>query len=272
MARGETTTPTATNGGVRLHWQEQGSGDPVLLIMGHLFTGDMWYPVIPALAEKYRVVWFDNRGTGKSDATSTATVSDLVADARAVMDAAAIERAHVYGVSMGGGIAIKLAHETPTRVRSLVLGCTAIQSLDYQAPKPSRPLLGSLRYRLPVRLLRPVLRRRLYGSVAPAEAIERDLAVLSAMRFSPKGVYAQGLAIASYDMTPDKVAQLRMPTLVLHGTADMTVPCHKGVELAETLPDARLITYEGAGHNFIVACTEQANADVLAFLAPLDVR
>ena len=70
-------------------------------------------------------MWFDNRGTGNSDATSTATVSDLAADARAVMDAAAIERAHVYGVSMGGGIAIKLAHETPARVRSLVLGCTA---------------------------------------------------------------------------------------------------------------------------------------------------
>lgn len=240
--------------------------------MGHVFSGDMWYPVVPALAEKYRVVWFDNRGTGNSDATSTATVSDLAADARAVMEAAAIERAHVYGVSMGGGIAIKLAHETPTRVRSLVLGCTAMQSPTYQVPKPSPPLLGTLRYRIPVRLLRPVLRRRFYGPITPAEAVERDLAALSAIRFSPKGVYAQDLAIASYDMTPDKVAQLRMPALVLHGTADKTVPCREGVALAEILPDARLIKYEGAGHNFIVGCTEKVNADVLAFLAPLDVR
>jgi pimeloyl-ACP methyl ester carboxylesterase len=87
------------------------------------------------------------------------------------------------------------------------------------------------------------------------------------MRFSPKGVYAQDLAIAGYDMTPDKIAQLQMPTLVLHGTADKTVPYHEGVELAKTLPNARLITYEAAGHNFVVACTERANADVLTFLA-----
>jgi 3-oxoadipate enol-lactonase len=235
--------------------------------MGHGFSGDMWYPVVPALSEKHRVVWFDNRGTGDSDATSTATVSDLAADARAVMDAAGIERAHVYGVSMGGGIAIKLAHETPARVRSLVLGCTAMQNPTHSVSKPSRPLLGTMRYRLPVRLLRPVLRKRLYGPIAPPEAVERDLAVLSAMRFSPKGVYAQDLAIAGYDMTPDKIAQLQMPTLVLHGTADKTVPYHEGVELAKTLPNARLITYEAAGHNFVVACTERANADVLTFLA-----
>jgi 3-oxoadipate enol-lactonase len=232
----------------------------------------MWYPVVPALAEKHRVVWFDNRGAGDSDATSTATLSDMAADARAVMDAAGIERAHVYGVSMGGGIAMKLAHETPARVRSLVLGSTAMQSPTYSVSKPSRPLLGALRYRLQVRLLRPLLRKRLYGPIAPAEAVERDLAVLSAMRFAPKGVYAQDLAIASYDMTPDKVAQLQMPALVLHGTADKTVPYREGVGLAEMLPDARLITYEGAGHNFVVACTEQANANVLAFLAQSDVR
>ena len=53
-------------------------------------------------------------GTGDSAATSTATVTEMAADARAVMDAAGIERAHLYGVSMGGGIAIKLAHGPPS--------------------------------------------------------------------------------------------------------------------------------------------------------------
>jgi 3-oxoadipate enol-lactonase len=110
------------NKDVRLHWEEQGSGPPVLLIMGHAFPSDMWYPVIPALAAEHRVIWFDNRGTGRSDAPRQATMADLAGDARAVLDAADVSQAHVYGVSMGGGVALQLAYESPERVVSLILG------------------------------------------------------------------------------------------------------------------------------------------------------
>ncbi|MEV8373625.1 alpha/beta hydrolase [Kribbella sp. NPDC056861] len=256
---------TTTDPPVRLHWQERGTGDPIVLVMGHLFSGEMWYPVIPALAAEHRVVWFDNRGAGRSGATSTATVSDLAADVRTVMDAAGIERAHVYGVSMGGGIAIQLAYESPERVRSLVLGCTALRSPTLQQPPLRGPFLGKLRYRLPAGLTRGLRKKGLYGSIAPADAVERDLDTIAKLRWSPRGVYAQDLAIHGYDMTPDKVAQLTMPALVLHGTEDKAVPYGHATELLEALPAARLVTYEGAGHNFIVDCTERANSDVLAF-------
>ncbi|MFE6858070.1 alpha/beta fold hydrolase [Nocardia sp. NPDC057668] len=259
-------TPT---GRVRLHWEERGSGEPVVLVMGHLFSGDMWYPAIPALAEHYRVIWFDNRGTGASGATSTATVTDLAADVRAVMDAAGVSDAHLYGVSMGGGIVLQLAHDAPERVRSMVLGCTAMRSPEYPLPSPPGFLARQLKYRVPVRLLKPLLRKRFYGPLATPEAIERDLDVLGRMRFSARGVYAQDLAIAGYDMTPGKVAALTPPALVLHGTADEAVPYAAGVRLAQTLPNARLVTYEGAGHNYPVDVGARANVDVLAFLADL---
>jgi alpha/beta hydrolase fold len=97
--------PFATNAGVRIHWQERGEGTPLLLIMGHRFSGEMWWPVLPAVTPRHRVVWFDNRGTGESDSPATASVAEMVGDAIAVMDAAGIEKAHVFGVSMGGGIA-----------------------------------------------------------------------------------------------------------------------------------------------------------------------
>lgn len=260
---------TTTHPAVRLHWQERGSGDPVVLVMGHLFSGDMWYPVVPALAERHRVVWFDNRGAGRSGATSTATVSDLASDVRTVMDAAGIERAHVYGVSMGGGIAIQLAYESPERVRSLVLGCTALHTPTRQPPPLRGPFLGKLRYRLPAGLLRRVWKKSLYGPIAPPDAVERDLDVIAKLRFSPRGVYAQDLAIHGYDLTPDKVARLAMPALILHGTDDRAVPYRHAGELEESLPAARLVTYEGAGHSFIVDCTQRANADVLAFFDTL---
>lgn len=258
--------PITSNNGVRLHWDEAGTGTPVLLIMGHAFPSEMWHPVLPALTERHRVVWFDNRGTGRSDAPRTATISDLAADARAVMDAAGLQRAHVYGVSMGGGIAMQLAYESPERVQSLVLGCTALKS-DALPVKRKAALLG---YYIPLRLLRPVMRKTMYGPACPPEAAEHDLDVLCRTKVRPRGLMAQVQAMQTYDLTADKVAQLTMPALVLHGDADQTVDVARGRELAQTLPDSRLVIYPGAGHSFPVAATDQANADVLSFLAEVE--
>lgn len=256
----------ATNDGVRLYWDEQGSGTPVLLVMGHAFPSAMWYPVIPALAERHRVLWFDNRGTGRSDAPPTATISDLAADARAVLDAAGVERAHVFGVSMGGGVTMQLAHESPERVSSIVLGCTALKTAAHRVNVRT----AKLRYRIPLRLMRRLLRQSMYGPACPPEAAERDLDLLCATKVRPRGLVAQLLAMQSYDLTPDKVAQLTMPALVLHGDADKTVDVARGRELAATLPDSRLVVYPGVGHSFPVAAQDRVNADVLAFLSEID--
>jgi pimeloyl-ACP methyl ester carboxylesterase len=258
--------PFATNGTVKISWQEQGSGTPVLLVMGHAFSSDMWYPVIPELTKSHRVVWFDNRGTGDSDAPKDATISDLAADARAVMDAAGLTRAHVFGVSMGGGVAMQLAYESPERVESLVLGCTALKSGDL----PTKKTWQGLAYYLPLRWMRGALGKSLYGPACPPDDAERDLDRLMKMKYSPRGVLAQVKAMQTYDLTADKVATLRMPALVLHGDADVTVEVRRAHELAATLPDNRLVIYPGAGHNFIVTARAQANADVIAFLSEVD--
>src|ERR1700676_1221168 len=118
--------PFAANQGVRLHWQEKGQGTPVLLVMGHRYSSALWYPVLPALSAEHRVIWFDNRGTGESDTTAQVTLPELAAAALAVRDAAGVERAHVFGVSLGGAIVLELALQQPRRAISLVLGCTGV--------------------------------------------------------------------------------------------------------------------------------------------------
>ncbi|MDX6242102.1 MAG: hypothetical protein QOG10_7044 [Kribbellaceae bacterium] len=255
-----------TNSGVQIYWDEQGSGTPVLLVMGHAFPSAMWHPVIPALAEKHRVIWFDNRGTGQSDAPTDATISDLAGDARAVLDAAGVDRAHVYGVSMGGGVTLQLAYESPERVTSMVLGCTAHKTESL--PVKSRAAL--LAYYIPLRFLRGRMRASMYGPVCPPAAAERDLDVLCATKVRPRGLIAQVRAMQTYDLTADKIATLAMPALVLHGDADTTVDVERGKALAEALPGSRLVIYPGAGHSFPVAVTEQANADVLGFFRDVD--
>jgi 3-oxoadipate enol-lactonase len=76
------------------------------------------------LTQSHRAIWFDNRGAGEVDTTRVVTVAEMAADAMAVMGAAGVECAHMYGVSMGGGIAGEFAIRYPERAISLVLDCT----------------------------------------------------------------------------------------------------------------------------------------------------
>jgi pimeloyl-ACP methyl ester carboxylesterase len=259
--------PFTERDGVRLHWQERGEGTPLLLVMGATYSGEMWYPAIPDLSTRHRVIWFDNRGTGQSQSTAVASISDMAQDALAVLDAAGEQRAHVYGVSLGGVVAQQLALEAPERVLSLVLGCTGILTAD----KPRAPRALRVLFRLP-KSVRLWMGKGGYGPAAPADRVAKDMAVLRAENPVLQSLVAQQDALRAYSVTREQIASLTVPALVLHGTADRLVRPAWGQELAEVLPDARLVTYEGAGHNYFVAAGDQANADVLAFLAEADAR
>ena len=66
--------PFIESGGVRLHWQDRGSGTPILLIMGHRYSSAMWYPLKEAMGDRYHLIWFDNEGTGQSESRSKTSV------------------------------------------------------------------------------------------------------------------------------------------------------------------------------------------------------
>ena len=262
--------PTVQSAGAHLHWEAEGQGTPVLLIMGHLYSARMWYPLLPALTRDHRAIYFDNRGTGDSSTTSSATIADFAADALSVLDAAGVERAHVYGVSLGGGIAAEFAMRYPERTESLILGCTMMKT----AEKPTAPWITQLLYRLPLGLFRALLLSRMtaasYGSAAPAEAVARDMQVLTEDRFTMKGVAAQAAAIRAYVTTREAVGRLAMPVLVLHGDEDGAVDVKYGREFAAAIPGSRLEILSGAGHNYLVAAGAQSTAALLAFLADVD--
>lgn len=261
--------PFVNNAGVRIHWDAEGEGTPVLLIMGHLYSAAMWFPLLPALTVKHRAIWFDNRGVGESDTTRRASIADFAADALAVLDAAGVEKAHVYGVSMGGGIAAEFAIRYPERVRSLVLGCTAMK-----IERTALPLIVRLLYRLPASLFRSVLVKRStpasFGTAVPAEGVERARATLAAQPFTMRGLRVQQNAIADYEVSREAVGGLKMPVLVLHGDQDTAVPLAKGVEFHKAIPGSRMQIFEGAGHNYLVARNAESDAAVLDFFAEVD--
>ena len=104
------------NQGARIYWDEQGSGDPILLIMGLGYPSYLWHRTRPVLNKRYRTIALDNRGSGQSDAPAGPySIALMASDAAATLEAAGVERAHVFGLSMGGMIAQEFALQYPER-------------------------------------------------------------------------------------------------------------------------------------------------------------
>lgn len=193
-------------------------------------------------------------------------------DALAVTDAAGIDSAHIYGVSMGGGIALEFGIRYPKRTRSLILGCTLAKTPDI--PSANKLALNVV-YRLPTWMLKGLASEQYkggYGDAAPDDAIARDKDIAKDDAFTRRGVIAQGMAIADYSVDPADVAAVKAPTLALHGTQDLAVPYAAGKKLSEQIPGAKLVTFEAAGHNYFVAAGAEANAAVDKFVTEVEQR
>ena len=256
--------PYAESDGVKIYWEEHGSGPPLLLIMGLGYTLDMWNRALPALAERYRTIVFDNRGVGRSDVPpGPYSIRAMAADASSVMDAAGIDKAHVFGVSMGGMIAQEFALQYPERVRSLVLGCTACGGPKAVAAAPG--VFQTLMARAtmtPEEAIRAMI-PFIYDEATPRERIEEDLEIRRRTLASVEGYTGQVQAIIGWQ-SYNRLSQITAPTLVIHGESDKLVPPENGRLIAETIPGAELVMLPKASHIFV---TDQAEASIEAVLS-----
>ena len=262
----------ARNGGVRLFWRREGSGEPVLMIMGLGANHRGWARLLPHVAAGHEAIVFDNRGTGSSSrVTGPLTMDDLVADALAVLDAAGHESAHVIGASMGGMIAQHLALEHRDRVRSLLLCCTSPVGRGGQPPwqllatNAVRPFVAPERT---MWLLVPTLYARRTRE-HHRDRIAEDLRHRLAEPTPPLTTWAQLAAIAAHD-TRHQLAELAgLPVTVVHGAEDVLVPPGRGAAIAAAIPGARLETVRPAAH---LAAVEQAAAVNALILDHLELR
>src|SRR5579864_3098790 len=166
------------NQGAKIYWDEQGQGEAVLLIMGLAYPSQMWHRTRPLMASRYRTLAFDNRGIGQSDVPpGPYPIALMASDAAAVLDAAGIESAHVFGVSMGGMIAQELALQHPARVRSLILGCTSAggPTAERAEPKAIQMLMNREKMSPEQAAEAPV--PFIYHSTTPRARISEDLAI-----------------------------------------------------------------------------------------------
>ncbi len=253
------------NQGTKIYWDEQGQRPPILLIMGLGYASAMWYRTRSALSQHFRTIAFDNRGVGLSDVPpGPYSIPTMASDAAAVLDAAGIARAHIFGVSMGGMIAQEFALQYPARTRSLILGCTS----------PGGPLAVRAESKVVDILLargmtpeeaRDAILPYIYDAATPREKIDEDTRVRERWLPTPAGYMAQLQAILAWEGY-SRIAQITAPTLVIHGKSDALVPPGNGELIAGRIPGAKLILLEHASHLFLTDQTEQAHQAILEFL------
>src|SRR5437870_7084510 len=255
----------------------EASAEPMLLIMGLGAQMIHWDDDFcrQLAARGFRVIRFDNRDIGKSSRLTggkrlTAVellklrflkipvaapykLSDMAEDVIGLMDALGIKSAHLVGASMGGMIAQEVAISFPQRVRSL----TSIISTtgNPKVPPPTREAAAMLMAPPPVTKEEyferfastwKVLR---VGSFPEDEALDPSRAARTYERgLNPAGVGRQLRAVLASGSRKERLAQVKVPTLVIHGTVDPLVRPEGGKDTAASIPGAKLLMIEGMGH------------------------
>jgi pimeloyl-ACP methyl ester carboxylesterase len=226
---------------------------PLLLIMGMSGTALHWTePFLAELRPYFDVIAFDHRGVGASTPLDgSITIAEMADDAAGLLEALSIDQAHVMGVSMGGMIAQELALAHPERVRTLTLGCTYCGGEDSALTSPevfqrlAEAMLSGDRERA-LRAGFEVNVTRAAEAANPA-LYGQMLSIAARRAVSVPVILAQSQACAAHD-THERLAEVRAPTLVVHGTEDQMLPVQNARVIASQIPGARLEILDGAGH------------------------
>ena len=265
----------------------QETGDPgalaVLLVMGANASGVIWPDaLVERLAERYRVIRYDHRDTGRSTrahATHPYAIRDLATDAVAVLDGLGIDRAHVVGMSLGGTLVQLLLVDRPERLRSATILCTAALGADPRLPGPDPRLLelwehlGDAREPDDELTWRVEHWRLLHGDGLPFDADEFRALEERIAAHGGGTTTAHALADPSgLDRDPDVLAAVTVPTLVVEAPEDPVNPPPHAEYLADSIGGARLVRIDGMGHALPASVLPPLTEAILAHVALADAR
>jgi 3-oxoadipate enol-lactonase len=245
-------------------------GEPLVLVMGMAGSCKGWLALqVPELAPQHRTVIFENRGVGESeDPGGPFTTADLADDLAGLLDALEIERADVLGASMGGMAAQEFALRHPQRLARLVLTGT------YARPDAKRRLLLEKWREMARSGTSPevFVRERLLWTLQDETLEQEDLIEAMAQSFPGSGLpISADLFIRQCDAclrhdTADRLRQIPHRTLVLCGRNDQLTPPKLHRELADEIPNARLVTLGYGAHLVLAESAQRFNQTVLQFL------
>lgn len=268
----------ATRDGTNLRCKELGQGRPVVLIHGWPLSADSWDPVMIRLAENgFRAIAYDRRGFGRSEHAPSGYDYDTFADDLAdVMEATGVRQdAALVGFSMGGGeVARYMSRHGGRGVSRTVLVSSVV---PYMLKTDNNPegVPQSTFDEMTAGMTKDFRHfftgffKDFYGDGWVTNKVseeEKHWAWITTMMASQYATLQSAQAFATTDFRPD-LESFTVPTLVIHGTDDRTVPIDATArEVARKVPGAKLIEYSGAPHGVFATDTQRLADDLVAFL------
>ena len=264
--------PTIKIRDVKIYYEREGAGAPLLFISGLGGDHQVWAPVVERLKDRYGCIRFDNRGIGQSSRPRSGyAIPDQTQDVRGLLDALSVSQVHIVGQSMGGMIAQNIALQRPRLVRSLVLLASSA-AMDSR----SNHFIRS----------RTVMQRRMTGyeyfqAIVPwffgPEMLSKPGFVESWARRAADHPHPQSInafsqlanGIAKFDGRA-QLKDIRQPTLVMVGEHDILTPPYMSRVLAEGIQGAELVVFPGLGHMCILEDTNAVIKQIATFLARVE--
>ncbi len=271
-----------TRDGTKLRWKELGQGRPVILIHGWPLSADSWDPIMIKLANAgYRAIAYDRRGFGHSDHAPKGYDYDTFADdlADVMKETDASKDVALVGFSMGGGeIARYMSRHSGKGVTQAALISSVVPYMLQTGDNPDGVPQATFDemtegMKTDFRHFFTGFFADFYGDGVLTDKVsqeEKDWAWMTTMHASQYATLQSAAAFATTDFRPD-LPSLTVPTLVIHGTADATVPIDPtGRAVAKAVPSATLIEYDGEPHAVFATQTERLGDDLLTFLGQGD--
>jgi pimeloyl-ACP methyl ester carboxylesterase len=241
--------PTVVSNGIKIHYEEQGNGDPLILIMGLGAPGSRWKDHAAAYEKHFRCILMDNRGAGESDRPpGPYTTRKMADDTAGLIRALGIENARIAGISMGSAIAQELALSYPKMVRCLVLvsswsRCDRYTQTVFEHFKKMRELASPADFTQLLQLWiasAPYYEKHFNEMVRDQNTAQEDYMQVDAFQ-------AQSDACCMHD-TFNRLDIITTPTLLTVGDADIFTPLRLTLEMHERMPGSELVVFNGLGH------------------------
>src|SRR5215203_414409 len=265
-------------GDINIAYKRFGQGKPILFISGTSQTKDAWEPTLLSqlAATNHTVIVFDNRGIGETTVgTKPFSIEQFANDTAGLLDALQIEKADVFGVSLGSFVAQELTLNYPQRVDRLILHATYCggneavyasgQAFESIMTLSSPQILRNMTSEQQAMILAQIMFPHEWLNQHP-EILNTVIQLAPSRSASPEIIQQQGFASGTWKGSCDRLANITQPTLLIVGDQDLLTPSANSVMMSQRILNSQLVIMEGTGHGAILQVPNEFTAYIQSFL------